>query len=182
MYYLLQCRLSKIMQNICSKKNTSESFFDRMKLRVCVTEVFRRVWNCKICMDSISGMYRDMKPNLVPFYLYTVQKCQLEFRRVDFGLFRTLVERVLWESVLKCKRVQEGWKFLKKEVLKLQDQPVSLCYNMSWRGRRLAWLDRELLLRFWGEKVKDSSQSLEEGTGNSRSVQGCWEKISEAKA
>jgi len=34
----------------------------------------------------------------------------MDFRRADFGLFRTLVERVLWERVLKGKGVQEGRK------------------------------------------------------------------------
>jgi len=36
--------------------------------------------------------------------------------RVDFDLFRTLVERVPWEAVLQGKGVQEGWTFFKKEV------------------------------------------------------------------
>ena len=34
--------------------------------------------------------------------------------RADFGLFRTLAERVPWEKVLKGKGVQEGWTFFKK--------------------------------------------------------------------
>lgn len=72
-------------------------------------------------MGSIAGMHRDMKPNLMPFYLYAMQKCLLEFWKADFGLFRTLVGRVPWESVLRCERVQEGWKFLKKDVLKIQE-------------------------------------------------------------
>jgi len=32
----------------------------------------------------------------------------MDFQRADFGLFRTLVERVPWERVLKGKGVQEG--------------------------------------------------------------------------
>jgi len=38
----------------------------------------------------------------------------MDFRRADFGLFRTLVERVPW------RKVQEGWTFFKEEVLKAQ--------------------------------------------------------------
>ena len=37
----------------------------------------------------------------------------MDFRRANFGLFRTLVERVPWETVLKGKGVQEGWTFFK---------------------------------------------------------------------
>ncbi|KAK4824952.1 hypothetical protein QYF61_021640 [Mycteria americana] len=40
----------------------------------------------------------------------------LDFRRADFGLFRSLVDRVPWEAVLKGKGVQEGWTFFKKEI------------------------------------------------------------------
>ena len=42
----------------------------------------------------------------------------LDFQRADFGLFRSLVDRVPWEAVLKSKGVQEGWTFFKKENLK----------------------------------------------------------------
>ncbi|KAK4818853.1 hypothetical protein QYF61_020072 [Mycteria americana] len=48
----------------------------------------------------------------------------LEFRRVDFGLFRRLVDRVPWEAALTGKGVQEGWTFFKEEVLKAQEQAV----------------------------------------------------------
>jgi len=46
----------------------------------------------------------------------------LDFRGTDFELFRTLVWRILWDSVLKVKEVQEGWMLLKKEVLKAQSR------------------------------------------------------------
>ena len=40
----------------------------------------------------------------------------MDFWRADFGLFRTLVERVPWDRVLKGKGVQKGWTFFKEEV------------------------------------------------------------------
>ncbi|PKU32032.1 rna-directed dna polymerase from mobile element jockey-like [Limosa lapponica baueri] len=49
----------------------------------------------------------------------------LDFRRADFGLFRSLVDRVPWEAVLKGKGVQEGWTFFKKEVLKMGMETVT---------------------------------------------------------
>jgi len=57
------------------------------------------------------------------------------FQKADFGLFRTLVERVPWEKVLKGKGVQQGWTFFKKEVLKAQEQAVPMCHKMN-RQRR----------------------------------------------
>ena len=45
----------------------------------------------------------------------TSKTATLDFWRADFELFRTLVGRVSWDSVLKVKGVQEGWSLLKKE-------------------------------------------------------------------
>lgn len=45
----------------------------------------------------------------------------MDFQRTDFELFRTLVGRVPWDSVLKGKGIQEGWLLLKKEVLEPQE-------------------------------------------------------------
>jgi len=70
----------------------------------------------------------------------------MELQRADFGLFRMLVERVIWDRVLKGKGVQAGWTFFKQEVLKTQEQAVPMCCKMNCRERQPAWLNRELLL------------------------------------
>ncbi|KAK4807040.1 hypothetical protein QYF61_018381 [Mycteria americana] len=108
----------------------------------------------------------------------------VDFRRADFGLFRTLVERVPWETVLKGKGVQEGWAFFKKEVLKAQEQAIPRCQKTNRWGRRPAWLNRELLLglrkkrrvyHFWqkGQATQEEYRDL---------VKSCREKIRKAKA
>ena len=48
----------------------------------------------------------------------------MNFQRADFDLFRALVARVPWESLLKGKGVQEAWMLLKTEILKVQEQAV----------------------------------------------------------
>ena len=55
----------------------------------------------------------------------------LNFQRVDFDLFRMLVARVPWESLLKGKGVQEAWTLLKMEILKAQEQAVPECRKAS---------------------------------------------------
>ncbi|KAK0682480.1 LIN1 transcriptase, partial [Pygoscelis papua] len=42
--------------------------------------------------------------------------------------------------------VQEGWTIFKKEILKAQEQAVPVLRKKNGRGRRLAWLNGELLL------------------------------------
>ena len=76
----------------------------------------------------------------------------LKFWGADFKLFRTLVGRIPWDSVQKGKDVEEGWTFLKNEVLQAQEQAVPLCCKMCWQGRIPAWINREMLLRLWGKK------------------------------
>lgn len=71
----------------------------------------------------------------------------LDFWRANFELFRTMVRRVPWDSVMKGRGFQEGWSLLKKEVLKAPEQAVPLCHIMSQRERRPVWMNREIFLR-----------------------------------
>jgi len=93
----------------------------------------------------------------------------MDFQRADFGLFRTLIERVPWEKVLKGKGVQEGWTFFKEEVLKAQEQAVPMCRKTNRRGIGQAWLNRGLLLGLG--KKKEGLPPMEERAGDSRGVQ-----------
>ena len=71
----------------------------------------------------------------------------MDFQRADFGLFRRLTETVPCKRVLKDKGIHAGWTFFQEEVLKPQEQAVPTCHKTNRWGRRLAWLNRELLLR-----------------------------------
>ena len=53
----------------------------------------------------------------------------LDFRRADFNLYRTMVERVPWEVVLESVGAQEGWEDLKEVFLKVQE----LTTPKSWK-------------------------------------------------
>lgn len=50
----------------------------------------------------------------------------LDFQRANFSLFGTLIWKVPWEAALKNKGSQEGWAYIKKETLKVQEQPVPM--------------------------------------------------------
>lgn len=60
----------------------------------------------------------------------------LDFQRVDYGLSRTLIQRVPWETVLNNKGVQEDWMSFKKDILKVWKLAVPMCRRMSWKGER----------------------------------------------
>lgn len=65
--------------------------------------------------------------------------------RADFGLFRSLVERVPWEMALKGKGVQAEWAFFKNELSETQEWTAPMCCKRDLYGEQLALLDRELL-------------------------------------
>ncbi|KAK4830538.1 hypothetical protein QYF61_011676 [Mycteria americana] len=108
----------------------------------------------------------------------------LEFRRADFGLFRRLVDRVPWEAALMGKGVQEGWTFFKEEVLKAQERAVPRCQKTSRRGRRPAWLTRELWLEL--RRKRRVYDLWKKGRATQEDYRGvarlCREKTRRAKA
>ncbi|KAK4810854.1 hypothetical protein QYF61_008826 [Mycteria americana] len=108
----------------------------------------------------------------------------LDFRRADFGLFRGLVDRVPGEAVLKGKGVQEGWTFFRKEILKAQEQAVPMCRKTSRRGRRPAWLNRELWLELRkNRRVYDLWKKVQATQEDHKDVvRLCREEIRRAKA
>ena len=59
----------------------------------------------------------------------------LDFRRADFNLYRTMVERVPWEVVLESVGAQEGWEYFKETVLKVQDLTIPTSRKTSRQAR-----------------------------------------------
>ena len=55
----------------------------------------------------------------------------LDFWKADFNLFRTMVERVPWEVVLKGMGTQEGWEYFKEVILKVQELIIPKSWKMS---------------------------------------------------
>ena len=108
----------------------------------------------------------------------------MDFRRADFGLFRTLVDRVPWERVLKGKGVQAGWTLFRQEVLNIQEQAVPMCRKTNRRGRRPSWLNRELLLGL--RKQRKVYHLWRKGQTTQEEYRGlvrlCREEIRKAKA
>ncbi|KAK4817214.1 hypothetical protein QYF61_003738 [Mycteria americana] len=111
------------------------------------------------------------------------RKQSRRFLEADFGLFRRLVKRVPWEAALKGKGVQEGWTFFKEEVLKAQERALPRCRKTSQRGRRPAWLTRELWLEL--RKKRRVYDLWKKGRASQEDYKGvarlCREKIRMAK-
>ena len=74
----------------------------------------------------------------------------LDFQRVDLELFRMRVGRVPWDSVMKSLAFSPGRLDAPQEG-SLRGAGAG-CRKMSQWGRRLAWTNRELLLRLEEKK------------------------------
>ena len=61
-------------------------------------------------------------------------------------------EIVPWESAFEGFRIHEWWSVVKNHLTKAQEQVVPLCLKLRKRGRRPAWLNRELLMELRGKK------------------------------
>jgi len=92
------------------------------------------------------------------------------FQRADFGLFRTLVERVPWETVTKGKGVQAGCTFFKEKVLKAQDQAVPHVLQVKPTGKTTVLAKQGALAGI--QKKNEGLPTMEERAGNSTGVQG----------
>ncbi|RMC19030.1 hypothetical protein DUI87_03634 [Hirundo rustica rustica] len=108
----------------------------------------------------------------------------LDFRRADFGLFKRLIQRVPWETVLENKGVRERWVCFKMEILRAQEQTVPVCRKMSRQGKRPVWMSNEVLKELRNKKkmyhlFKEGLISQEVFKGAARA---CRKKIREAKA
>ncbi|KFV18986.1 hypothetical protein N340_02246, partial [Tauraco erythrolophus] len=69
----------------------------------------------------------------------------LDFRRADFGLFRDLLGRVLWDKDLEGRGAQESWLIFKHHLLQAQEQCIPTKRKSSKNTRRPAWMNEELL-------------------------------------
>ena len=87
--------------------------------------------NCKVTVDPVTVVSYEVLRYLAP----GGTSKSMDFWKANFGLFRMMVERVLWETVLKGKGVQKGWTFFKEEALKAQEQAVPMCLKTNRWGR-----------------------------------------------
>jgi len=78
----------------------------------------------------------------------------LDFRRVNFGLFKDLLGGIPWVRALEGRGVQESWSLFKHHIFHAQDRCIPLSKKSSKGGRRPIWMIKELLVELkWKRKV-----------------------------
>ena len=71
----------------------------------------------------------------------------LYFRRVDFGLFRDLLEAVPWDKALEGREVQERRLILKGHLFQAEEQSIPTNSNSCKNATMPAWMNKELLAK-----------------------------------
>jgi len=131
----------------------------------------------------------------------------LDFSRANFGLFKDLLGGNPWVRALEGRGVLESWSLFKHHVLHAQEQCIPQRKKSCNRGRRPAWMSKELLAeisqkrkvyRMWKKgqvtweeytnvvrarrdvtrKVKASPPGTESGKGCQRQQEGFFKYIS----
>ena len=76
----------------------------------------------------------------------------LDFKRADFGLWRSLLRKVPWDKALEGRGAQDCWLIFKDHLLQAQECCVPTRRKCSRRARRPPWMDKELLRKIRGKK------------------------------
>ena len=71
----------------------------------------------------------------------------LNFQRVNFQLFKDLVDKISWNTVLRDKGAYQNCQLFKDTFLRAQELSIPLCKKASRKGRQAGWLSKDLLVK-----------------------------------
>ncbi|KFQ62398.1 hypothetical protein N334_02973, partial [Pelecanus crispus] len=108
----------------------------------------------------------------------------LNFRKANFQLFKELVRRTPWETVLRDRGMEQSWQTFKDTFHRAQELSVPKCKKSGKEGKRPAWLSRDLLVKLKSKRElhrqwKQGQVSWEEYRED---AQLCREGVRKAKA
>ncbi|KFZ45983.1 hypothetical protein N321_04792, partial [Antrostomus carolinensis] len=76
----------------------------------------------------------------------------LNFRRVNFQLFKELLDGILWETVLRDIGTEQSLQVFKDTFLRTQELTIHRHKKSSRGGKKLAWLSKDLLVKLREKK------------------------------
>jgi len=71
----------------------------------------------------------------------------LIFRKAKFQLFKELVNRIPWETVIKDRWAEQSWQIFKDAFHRTQELSVPRCKKSVKEVRRPTWLSQDLLVK-----------------------------------
>ena len=76
----------------------------------------------------------------------------LNCKIANFQLFKELINRTPWKTALRDKGAEQSWQTFKDAIHKVQELSVPRCKKSGTKGKRPAWLSRDLLVKLKGKK------------------------------
>ncbi|KFR08823.1 hypothetical protein N306_10297, partial [Opisthocomus hoazin] len=95
----------------------------------------------------------------------------LNFRRANFQLFKEIVRRTPWETVLRDRGTEQSWQVFKDVFHRAQELSIPKCKKSGREGKRPAWLRQEMLVKL--RKKKELHRQWKQGLAS-------WEEYREA--
>ena len=71
----------------------------------------------------------------------------LNCRRANFQLFKEIVRRTPWETVLRDRGTEQSWQLFKDVFHRAQELSIPKCKKSGSEGKRPAWLRQETLVK-----------------------------------
>ncbi|KFR15209.1 hypothetical protein N306_15328, partial [Opisthocomus hoazin] len=108
----------------------------------------------------------------------------LNVRRANFQLFKEIVRRTPWETVLRDRGTEQSWQVFKDVLHRAQELSVPKCKMSGREGKRPAWLRQEMLvkLRMKRELHRQWKQGLASWEEYRESARLCRAGVRKAKA
>jgi len=95
----------------------------------------------------------------------------LNFRRANFQLFKEIVRRTPWETVLRDRGTEQSWQVFKDVFQTAQELSIPKCKKSGREGKRPAWLRKEMLVKL--RKKRELHRQWKQGLTS-------WEEYREA--
>lgn len=84
----------------------------------------------------------------------------LDFRRGDFNVFTYLLGRILWDTGLERRGIQESLSIFKDHLVQAQESSIPTSRNANKCSRKPAWMNKELLIELRHKKEAVFTASL----------------------
>jgi len=95
----------------------------------------------------------------------------LNFRSAKFQLFKEIVRRTPWETVLRDTGTEQSWQVFKDVFQRAQELSIPKCKKSGRAGKRPAWLRQEMLVKL--SKKRELHRQWKQGLAS-------WEEYREA--
>lgn len=99
----------------------------------------------------------------------------LNVKKADFHLFRELVSKALWETVLMGNDAEESLQIFKNDFLRAQEILIPRCSQIDKEGKRSAWPNWDKVVKL--KRHRQWKQGQISWEDYNKATRLCWDEI-----